>query len=290
MTSSPHRYARIETAAGRLDEALLELVAPLLVEIRSGSPPPGPVFFARFRREALVFVQDGTYPTGDAVWELVERRAREFRQNGIVIGCRFPEYEPEVERYGGEEGLDLAGRIFEEDSRAALALLGAEREGTFAATRREISLLLTERLLDLLRFDREARVSFYRFAYAWALKQGEWKDDEIRLLDDRYRQLEPGLEELLGAARSGDAESAYGGAEPARIAAAWADAARAIVDRLLEAHGAGRIPKDLESLAWSYSHMHCNRLGIAGEAEALLRFFMHRRYEHASEDGLPRVQ
>jgi hypothetical protein len=51
-----------------------------------------------------------------------------------------------------------------------------------------------------------------------------------------------------------------------------------VIERLLEAHSAGRIERDPVNLAWSLTHMHCNRLGIDAMPEAILRYFMHRLY------------
>ena len=64
--------------------------------------------------------------------------------------------------------------------------------------------------------------------------------------------------------------------------AAWTEATRPWIERLRAAHAAGAIGEELGSLAWSYAHMQCNRLGIDGDAEAILRYFLQR----AHEDGL----
>jgi thiopeptide-type bacteriocin biosynthesis protein len=278
MSLSLSHYSRIQAVSGRLEQALGELVAPLLHDVWR-DPSRRAAFFARYRSEALLFILGEPEWTTGPARALVDQRVETSREKGLVEGCTFLEYQPEVERYGGEEGLRLAERIFEEDSRACLDLMEAERAGLLGRTRREHSLVLTERFLDLLGFDREARVSFYRFSYAWAIEQGTWGESEIRLLEDRYRELKPGLSELLDAALAGDSETAHGGAEPARIARGWIEANQPIVAGLLEAHRAGRIRQDLVTLAWSYTHMHCNRLGLSGEAEAVLRFFMHRLYQ-----------
>ena len=49
-----------------------------------------------------------------------------------------------------------------------------------------------------------------------------------------------------------------------------------VKDRGCRSPAAGRVRQELVPLAWSYTHMHCNRLGIDPVAEAILRYFMHR--------------
>jgi hypothetical protein len=76
-----------------------------------------------------------------------------------------------------------------------------------------------------------------------------------------------------------------GGEEPARIAGDSLARLRPAVEDLREAHGAGRIHQDLVHLAWSHTHMHCNRLGIGGTAEAILRYFMNRLHQEEGRAG-----
>jgi hypothetical protein len=54
---------------------------------------------------------------------------------------------------------------------------------------------------------------------------------------------------------------------------------RPAVEDLLAAHADGSIHQGLVYLAWSYAHLHCNRLGIDLVPEAILRYLMFRAYE-----------
>src|SRR6185369_3499604 len=93
--------------------------------------------------------------------------------------------------------------------------------------------------------------------------------DDLRLLEERYAALRDGLAALLHAA------------SPEEFAS-WTAGTRPWIEELCAAHAAGTVHQDLGSLAWSYAHMQCNRLGIDGDAEAILRYLMQR----AHEDGL----
>ena len=52
-----------------------------------------------------------------------------------------------------------------------------------------------------------------------------------------------------------------------------------LLDELLREHAAGRIRRNPIDLAWALTHMHANRLQVEADAEAILRFFMHRLHE-----------
>jgi thiopeptide-type bacteriocin biosynthesis protein len=213
------------------------------------------------------------------VRERVERDLEPLQASGAVERIEFAEYDREIERYGGEEGMALAEKLFLHDSLAGLDLMAAERAGELAKTRREWSLLMTERLLDLLRFDRAQRLAFYATGYRWTGEMGTWKEAELATIERRYQELKPGLQDLFTGEQSHHPELLWGGEEPWRIAERCLEASRPVVEAILDAHAAGRIQQDLTELAWSYSHMHCNRLGIDPNPEALLRYFMHRLVE-----------
>jgi len=217
-------------------------IRPLIVDLPAREGVRS-VYFARYQQEALLFVD------ADADLDLPGRRVP---------------FVPELARYGGAEGFRIAEGVFQADSLPCLELLAASSRSL-----RETSLLLTERLLDLLHFDRPGRIAFYRAGYAWALDQGRWDKDDLRLLEERYAALRDGLAALLHAS------------SPEEFAS-WTAVTRPWIEELCAAHAAGTVRQDLGSLAWSYAHMQCNRLGIDGDAEAILRYLMQR----AHEDGL----
>jgi thiopeptide-type bacteriocin biosynthesis protein len=275
-------YAVLWIAKDRHDRVAREVVAPLVRELCA----PGDraqwdsFFFVRYNqpRWQLRFRLLGRRAWMDNVARPALARALELaREDEWIDGLDFGEYEREWERYGGPEGMRLAEKIFLADSLAALEVLEAEARGTLGIPRREYSLVHTERFLDLLGFDRQTRVAFYRTGHAWAIEDGHWTPEDLRKLDARYDALRSGL---LARFRPGsDAEMAFGDREACRISQACLRATGPAVDRVRAAHAEGRVHQDLVYLAWSYCHMHCNRLGIENPAEAILRYFMYRFYE-----------
>jgi thiopeptide-type bacteriocin biosynthesis protein len=264
------------------ERLLRELVIPVVAAIKH-APELDSIFFARYSEpdwQLRFRVLGRPAWVEEAVRPRIEAALVPARAEGLFEEVEFARYDREWERYGGELGMPLAEQIFFQDSLACLDLIDAENRGELSKSRREYSLLYVERFLDLMEFDRETRIAYYAFAHSWPITDGTWTAGDIEALDRKFQALEPGLLELLRD--GGDAAPAWGGAVPARIAARCLDATRPVVEALLAHHRAGRIPADIVNLAWSYTHMHCNRLGIDAMPEAILRYFMWRLYTGAS--------
>ncbi len=279
-------YTILHAPVERHEDVIREFVGPVVREI-AGHPELDSLFFVRYDEphwQVRFRVLGRPAWVDGPVRALIERSLPPVRERGLVERWEFSSYQREYERYGGEEGMRLCERIFLHDSLAALDLFEAERAGALSKSRREYSLAFVESFLDLLGFERERRIAFYAMGCAWAFEDDGWGEDEIRVLDERYARLKDGLRDLLAAKRAGDLETYYGGAEPARIAAGCLGALRPVVGELLSAHAASRIRQDVVHLAWSLTHMHCNRLGILPGPEAILRYFLRRLYQ---EDAIP---
>jgi thiopeptide-type bacteriocin biosynthesis protein len=258
-----------------------ELMTPIAHEVRD-APELDSLFFARYNvpswqlRFRILGRPDWI---AGPVHERVRQGAARLQAAGAVEAVEFAAYDREIERYGGEEGMALAEQLFLHDSLAILDLIEADRQGLLEKSRREISLLMTERLLDLLRLDRAQRTAFYAYGHRWTREMDAWRDSDVDQIEQRYGKLKPGLQDLFTGERCGDPEWLWGGASAARIADRWMAASRPVAEAIRAAHAAGRIHQELGTLAWSYAHMSCNRFGIDSTPEAILRYFMHRLYE-----------
>ena len=271
------------------EEILRDFVTPVARRVRD-RPELHSLFFARYNipEWQLRFRILGEPGWVDGpVREIVEEHLAPLREASWLSGVEFATYDREVERYGGEEGMALAEKLFLHDSLACLDLIDAERRGALAKSRRELSMLMTDRLLDLLEMDRDSRIALYQFGYRWAIEQGTWDEADLRVLEERYQALRPGLLALFEGDQSRHPELLWGGSEPAAIAERWIEASRPIAQQILAGHRAGRIHQELPYLAWSYSHMQANRLGIDTTPEAILRFFMHRMLSDEAATAAP---
>jgi len=263
------------------ERILADFVTPIARDLR-GSPELHSLFFARYNvpswqlRCRILGRPDWV---SGPVRERVERDLVPLREAGAVEEVEFAQYDREIERYGGEEGMELAEKLFLHDTLACLDLLEVERRGDLAKSRREVSLLMTERLLGLLRLDRAARLAVHAFGYRWTREMGTWSDADFAAAEERYQALKPGLQDLFTGEQSREPALLWGGEEAARIAGRCLEASRPVAGAILDGHAAGRIRQDLLYLAWSYAHMHCNRMGIDPHPEALLHFFMHSLLE-----------
>jgi thiopeptide-type bacteriocin biosynthesis protein len=274
-------YAVLESPPENHDRLLLELVAPLVHEIR-GDENLYSLFFVRYADPTwqLRFRVLGRPLWIDGVVRpRIERAIRPFVDTGLIRGVEYGEYAREWERYGGPRGMELAERIFLHDSVACLELLDADVRGALGTSRREYSLIFTELFLDLFGFDRSRRREFYLEGHAWAFRDGVFRDEDRPRLDRRYAGIRDGLRDSLRRLRTEDPAIALGAPEPARIAARCLAAMRPVVEELLAAHAAGSVHQRLVYLAWSYAHLHCNRLGIELVPEAILRYLMFRAHE-----------
>jgi thiopeptide-type bacteriocin biosynthesis protein len=278
MTDQRCLYALLN--ADREDHELLikECVSPVTRKIRD-DPNLDSLFFARYNvpEWQLRFRILGRPAWIDGpVRDLLDETLHGLRDRGLAPSWEYATYDRELERYGGPEGMALAETVFFHDTCLCLDLLEAEGRGGAHRSRREISLLYADRFLDLMEFTRDQRLAFYAHGYRWALDTDTWREEELRALDARYRELRPALHELLHGSLRDDPVAAWGGDIPAAAAARAFTGLGEVTGRLREAHAAGRVQQEIVYLVWSYTHMQCNRMGIDPSGEAVLRYFVHR--------------
>jgi thiopeptide-type bacteriocin biosynthesis protein len=264
-----------------------EFVLPLALSIRD-RPELHSLFFVRMNVPTW---QVRFRVVGEEGWlhgpyrREAEERLQPFLDDGRITEVEWTRYQREVERYGGEEGMDLAEKIYLHDSLACLEWLALERAGKLTRSRREIALLMGERYADLLGLEGTERARFYHFAYRWALAMGTWDEGDLDKLEHRYRELAPGLREMLEGELAREPEALWGGTESAAIAERLLRALEPLLTRVAEDCRAGRIRQQLAYLGWSYTHLPCNRLGLPPAPEAILRYLQHRF--HQERHGLP---
>ena len=268
-------------------EVVTDLVLPLALSIRD-RPELRSLFFVRMNVPTW---QVRLRVVGEERWlqgiyrQEAEERLQPFLRDGVVTRAEWTRYEREVERYGGEEGMDLAETIYLHDSLACLEWLRLEREGKLGRSRREIALLMAERYADFLGLEGTERARFYQFGYVWAREMGTWEDEDLAKLEARYRQIEPAMREMLEGELSRDPETLWGGPESWQVAERFLHALQPLLARVVEGFRAGRIAQHLSYLGWSYTHLPCNRLGLPPTPEAILRYLQHRY--HQEHHGVP---
>src|SRR5215217_2875336 len=151
-------------------------------------------------------------------------------------------YEREVERYGGDPGIELAEQLFAADSEAVLTILGLLSGDAGLDLRWRLAMAGIDLLFEDLGLTLEEKRSVARRArehLGWEFGiDGTFRGQ----VGQRYRAERARLEALLDP----------GQAPPAPLAAGRAE--------LRQLSQAGRLSATLADLARSVAHMHVNRL------------------------------
>jgi thiopeptide-type bacteriocin biosynthesis protein len=163
----------------------------------------------------------------DSLWTTLLPRlhgwATRLRRDGLLARCVLDSYDPEVERYGGPEAMAAAERVFDADSRLAMA---ARPEG-------DLELVAASGVLDLL-------LGFGTDADALT-----WLDAAVPVAERRAVPMarREALATLLSQGAPADAPRA-----------------EAIAAYVAKLHSTGCPPARRQQIAASLAHLHCNRL------------------------------
>jgi thiopeptide-type bacteriocin biosynthesis protein len=186
----------------------------------------------------------------------VERASARLSQAGVLERLAYDTYHREIERYGGDAGLDIAESLFHVDSDTALDLIAAaSAPGESADTRWQATLLSIDRLLADFALDLPARLTVMRRGRE-AMGRRVYADANVgRQLAKRYRAVRGDLSRLLsGPAADGALASISKVLERrSRLAAPLVARLRTLADQR-------RLTTPIEELVESCVHMHVNRL------------------------------
>ncbi len=179
-----------------------------------------------------------------------------FVEQGWVWRIQLDTYEPEVDRYGGRDGMEVAERIFHVDSDAVLELLPFLEGDEGANWRWKLAFWGTDRLLDCFGLDSDEKATLLR-----ELRAKYGKEFSAHLLffryqlADRLRKDRPELLTLLDT--PGAAESAHPGAAVLR---ARSERLEPLVAELRALEADRRLSVPWMQLTFSFVHMHMIRL------------------------------
>lgn len=269
------RKIRLMPTQGGLDALLVDLVRPQVQQWRE-RPARSRLYVVRYPEQGVLRIEgDPDWIEGQLTPQL-QSWADQLQALGHVHSALWQEDLPEVERYGGTTGHDLALELFHHDSYFCLDWLALECSETVLPSRREASLLLTERWLDRLQLDAAERVAVYRRGFEWALDDQTFTGTDLQRLEERLSQIEPDLRARLASDRGSAQAEVWGSSSAATLIEGWQTASAASIAALCDLRRASALAAPWESIAWSLTHMQCNRLGITGRAEAILRYFLYR--------------
>jgi thiopeptide-type bacteriocin biosynthesis protein len=247
-------YAKLFCGRATADQVLSEAVAPIASMlpawffIRYGDPE----WHVRFRvRGAPSMLYGEVLPKLNAA-------VQPMLDDGRVWKLQLDTYDREVDRYGGPIGIELAERLFCADSSAVLDMLAMLDTEGGADARWRLALRGIDQLFDDLGLDLRGKLGVVTSARDSLTAEHRVERDVMfgRKLGDRYRRERAALEALLD--RSRDAEGELAPALERLAARSRANEPVAAELRAAEQRGALTMP--VAELAWSYAHMHANRL------------------------------
>jgi lantibiotic biosynthesis protein len=251
-------YAKLYTGTGTADQVLSHQVGPLVrSSLASGAADAW--FFIRY---------------GDPDWHLrlrlhgepgrlhaevlprLQAAAAPLLEAGQLWRMQLDTYEREVERYGGDRGVELAEQVFAADSEAVLTIMGPLCSDAGLDVRWRLAMRGMDLLFDDLGLTLEEKRSVARRAREGFGREFGIDGNFRGRVSQRYRAERARLEALLDPGQA-PPEPLAAGLEALRRRSLQLTPVTAELRRLGQA---GRLSATLADIAMSYAHMHVNRL------------------------------
>jgi thiopeptide-type bacteriocin biosynthesis protein len=166
-------------------------------------------------------------------------------------------YEREVERYGGDRGIELAEQLFAADSEAVLTILGSLSGDAGLDLRWHLAMAGIDLLFEDLGLTLEEKRSVARRAREGFGREFGIDGNFRGRVGQRYRAERARLEALLDPGQAPPAPPLAAGLEALRRRSLQLAPVTAELRQLSQA---GRLSATLAELARSCAHMHVNRL------------------------------
>jgi thiopeptide-type bacteriocin biosynthesis protein len=268
--SSEWLFAKIYCGEAMADRVLREGVAPV---VRGHA---GRWFFVRFQDPEphlrVRFYGDPELLRGRVLPEL-ERALAPLAEVGAVRKLVLDTYTRELERYGGDRGIELVEDVFWHDSEAVLAIVEQlDGEGGPAA-RWKLALRGIETMLAALGIDPETRARIFSDAKDNLGREISAATPLWTRIGQRFASERAELDLLFVPDRERDAEHDLA---PGFELLAKRNAA------LVELGHDLRLVPGMRDFAWSLVHMHANRLLHASQRSQELVLYDFLRRLHAS--------
>ncbi|HZD71812.1 MAG TPA: lantibiotic dehydratase [Actinomycetes bacterium] len=251
-------YAKLYTGAGTADRVLNHLVGPLVrSSLASGAADAW--FFIRFadpdwHLRLRLHGESGRLHA--EVLPSLEAAAARLLEAGQLWRMQLDTYEREVERYGGDRGIELAERVFAADSEAVLTIMGSLRGDAGLDLRWRLAMCGIDRLFDDLGLTLEEKRSVARRARESFGREFGIDGNFRGRVSQRYRAERARLEALLDPGQAPPAPLAAGLEALRRRSLQLAP----VTAELRQLGRAGRLSATMTDIAMSYAHMHVNRL------------------------------
>lgn len=186
---------------------------------------------------------------------------------------QFDTYVREVERYGGQEGIDASEDIFRADSDAVLEILNVLEPPEDLDIRWRIAMVGIDMLLDDFDLSDLAALRLLEQSSNYGQTRFHLEKSDKKSLGDHFRKERSALDAIRTGSVSGKVWEIYEGVLRRRSART-----RKAVAHLHDVNSTGRLTVPLSDLAKSHIHMHVNRImsAFANEHELIFYDFLSR--------------
>jgi thiopeptide-type bacteriocin biosynthesis protein len=191
--------------------------------------------------------------------------ATNLLESGHCSRFSFETYEREIERYGGEDGIQAAEAIFTADGPFAAQMVRMNREKNLSADMLILTVMSVDHLLDCLGLNLEKRTDFYREVVSLSRDGGK-----------EYRRRQRDLRQALGRPMFFDSTTV-------RLMSSRRAALAHVGGQLDSLRRDGRLHRSVPELCRDYVHMHINCLvGLERAQEQLILEMLRRTRESLS--------
>ncbi|MGH9022926.1 MAG: thiopeptide-type bacteriocin biosynthesis protein, partial [Acidimicrobiia bacterium] len=250
-------YAKLYTGEATADRVLVDTVWPLVSSWLTAGIVDGWFFVREADPESHLRLRFHGAPDrlhGEALPGLTAAVSA-LVDDGRLWRIVMDTYEREVERYGGDQGIELAEGIFTADSAAVVSILGDLSGDAGLDARWRLALYGIDALFDDFEFSLEEKLSMARQARG-SYQQEFGTDAEFKArLGRRFRRERLTLEALL----AGD-ESPPALARGRRVLRRRSEQIRPLAKQLRALSAEDALSVTLVDIARSLSHMHVGRM------------------------------
>lgn len=276
LPGSEWLYAKIYAGAGSIDRLIHADLGPMIAELRLRGVMDS-WYFIRYSDpdwHLRLRIHGDPATLAQSVLPVLASVCEGLVSKGVIRKMVLDTYDRELERYGGDSGMEISERVFEVDSEAVLDLLRLyEGDGGMDA-RWRLCLRGMDDLLSMFQFDMQAKHQVLTGLRAGFIREFRGEDSLTHQLGIKYRKEKTRLEGMLdGNLEDPDLLAGL------RVLKNRRQSLAPLGKLLLDEAGGGVL--NVEDLAGSYLHMHANRmLRSAQRAQELVLYdFLARHYE-----------
>ncbi len=269
-------YAKLYCGEATGDRVLKEVIAPVVRE------HGGPWFFLRYQDpqpHLRVRLHGDPARLLDEALPALHRAVAPLHDSGVIRELVLGTYEREVERYGGDRGIELVEQIFWKDSEAVLAIVELLEGDAGAEARWQLALRGIDSLLDAIGLPAAARAQVATTAREMLGREMTADTVFWTAAGARFAKERAALEPVFLRDPVRDAAHDF---EPGFAILAARDAAiRELAGELRRRDEAGELVPRIADFAWALVHMHANRLLHASQRAQELVLYDFLRRLHA---------